>query len=88
MALHQRRPCLKLDAVRTAKRLQLFLREPRVILDLVDHRFDGGIFQQVFQMVNVKIADADCFDAPLFIKSFKGFPRRFIAPFNRPVDQV
>jgi hypothetical protein len=54
-----RRPGLRDDAVLGAERLDLALREVRVGLDLVDRRDHAGVVEQVGEVLDHEVADAD-----------------------------
>ncbi|MNN34116.1 hypothetical protein D3C81_1479060 [compost metagenome] len=57
-------------------------------LNLVDHRPDFGILQQVLQMMNLKIADSNRFDAACFIERFERSPGFFVLILHRPMNEV
>ena len=50
-------------------------------LDLVHHGHDRGSLHDFFQMVGLKVADADGLDFSLVIQLLKGFPG-FAVVFN------
>ncbi|MNE41911.1 hypothetical protein D3C80_1360120 [compost metagenome] len=54
---------------------------------LIDSRYNFGIAEQVLQMMNLKIADANRTDFPIFIHLFKSTPRIIIFAFYRPMNQ-
>ncbi|MNH41235.1 hypothetical protein D3C79_1026930 [compost metagenome] len=57
-------------------------------LNLVDHRPDFGILQQVLQMMNLKIADSNRFDAASFIECFERSPGFLVLALHRPMNEV
>jgi hypothetical protein len=57
-------------------------------LYLVDHRRDAGFINQLLQMVNLEITDADAFASPCCCSSISAFPGVdvMVDSRNRPVD--